>query len=239
MKKTSLFGPILGLAVLVLVIYGVARTVKGDQTTIIWAGNPLKHEIALTFDDGPSPRFTPEILKLLNKYHAHGTFFVMGQKVEKYPYLIKYMLREGHEVGNHSFSHPRLTKSDRLARQQEIERTGLDLELLGCPRRHRLLRPPYSAFDQGLVNYAAHTDRQLALWNIDSGDWKGLKAQVIAHNVLSRVRNGSIIIFHDDNETSRAARRPTVEALKIILPALKALGYHMVTVSELMAPPTH
>jgi len=239
MKKSSTLGAVLGLLVLLLIVYGAARSVKGGQTVTIWGGDPSRHEVALTFDDGPSPRFTPKILNLLKEYQAHATFFVLGRKVEKNPWLVRAMLREGHEVGNHGFSHCRLTKSDPLTRQREIERTGVDLQLLGCPRKHELIRPPYSDFDDRLVKYVAHTDRQLALWNVDSGDWKGLDAQAIARNVLSRVRNGAIIIFHDDHESSRVDRRATVKALSIILPALRAAGYRMVTVSELMSRQSH
>ena len=224
----------LGLMVLLIMVAGLAGPVKGGQPVTIWAGAPSRHAVALTFDDGPSPLQTPKILALLQQFHAHATFFVMGCKVEKYPWLVKAMLRRGHEVGNHSFNHPRLTRSDQLTREREIETTRLDLDLLGCPREHGLIRPPYSAFDDRLISYAAHTGRQLVLWSIDSGDWKGLDTQAIVRNVLTRVRNGAIIIFHDDDEKSRADHKATAEALKVILPALQAAGYRMVTISELL-----
>jgi peptidoglycan/xylan/chitin deacetylase (PgdA/CDA1 family) len=215
-------------------VAGLACPVKGGQPVTIWAGAPSRHAVALTFDDGPSPLYTPKILALLQQFQAHATFFVMGCKVEKYPWLVKAMLRGGHEVGNHSFNHPCLTRSDQLAREREIETTRVDLDLLGCPRAHGLIRPPYSAFDDRLISYVAHTGRQLVLWSIDSGDWKGLDSPAIVKNVLTRVRNGSIIIFHDSDEKSQADRRATVEALKVILPALQAAGYRMLTVSELV-----
>jgi peptidoglycan/xylan/chitin deacetylase (PgdA/CDA1 family) len=97
-----------------------------------------------------------------------------------------------------------------------------------------LFRPPYSAYDDRLQAYLAHTHRRLVLWSIDSGDWRGLPAPAIVDNVLTRVRNGAIIIFHDSDENARADRHPTVEALRTILPALNAAGYRMVTVSELL-----
>jgi len=225
-----------GLALVALLVVGAAsiHPVKGAQPEIIWAGDQERPAVALTFDDGPSPSYTPKILALLNHNQAHATFFVLGRKVEKYPLLIKAMLRDGHEVGNHTFDHPRLPKTDQLSREQEIEKTELDLDLLGCPQKNRLLRPPYSAFDKRLVSYLEHTHRQLALWSLDSGDWRGLDAAAIVNNVLTRVRNGSIIIFHDSDEKDQADRSPTVKALKIILPALRAAGYRLVTVSELV-----
>jgi peptidoglycan/xylan/chitin deacetylase (PgdA/CDA1 family) len=224
------------LLILLLLGAGLVCPAQGAQPVTIWAGDSSSPKVALTFDDGPSPRYTPEILALLKHYQARATFFVLGCKVERFPRLIRAMLKGGHEVGNHSFSHPRLTKSDQQAREMELERTRVDLDLLGCPPDQRLMRPPYSAFDDRLVSYLAHTHRQLVLWSIDSGDWQGLDAGAIVKNVLNRVRNGAIIIFHDSDEKGRANRKATVEALKVILPGLRAAGYRMVTVSELLAP---
>jgi len=225
-----------GLALVALLVVGAGfvHPVKGGQPEIIRAGEHEGHAVAITFDDGPSPSYTPKILALLNHYQAHATFFVLGRKVEEYPGLIKAMLRDGHEVGNHTFDHPRLPKTDQLTREQEIEKTGLDLDLVGCPQKPRLLRPPYSAYDNRLVSYLEHTHRQLVLWSIDSGDWRGLDAAAIVNNVLGRVGNGAIIIFHDSDEKDQADRSPTVEALRVILPALRASGYRLVTVSELV-----
>ncbi len=207
----------------------------GAEPVAVWAGPPGEKAVALTFDDGPSPRFTPQILALLKHYGAHGTFFVVGRKAERYPWLVRAELKNGDEVGNHTFSHPRMTKEGQLSRERQLERTAVDLDLLGVPRTPRLFRPPYSAFDDQLKTYLGHTHRRLVLLSLDSGDWRGLAAPFIVHNVMTRVRNGAIIAFHDSDEYSVADRRPTVEALKIILPALKAEGYRIVTVSELIA----
>jgi peptidoglycan/xylan/chitin deacetylase (PgdA/CDA1 family) len=225
-----------GMILMLLAAYcgGALGTAWGADPVTIWAGPPNEKAVALTFDDGPSPIYTPQIMALLKQYGGHGTFFVMGCKVEHYPWLVQAQLRNGHEVGNHSFSHPQMTKEDQISRQRELERTGLDLDLLGCPQSSRLFRPPFSAYDDRLKSYVAHTGRRLVLWSIDSGDWRGLAAPAIIKNVLGRVVNGAIIIFHDSDHQSQADRRPTVEALRTILPALKAAGYRLVTVSELI-----
>ncbi|MEJ2671377.1 MAG: polysaccharide deacetylase family protein [Deltaproteobacteria bacterium] len=220
--------------ILILLGVGASAPAWGAEPGAVWAGSPHEKAVALTFDDGPSPRFTPRILALLKRYGARGTFFVMGRKVEQRPGLVRAELQGGHEVGNHSFSHPRMPQEGQRARERELERTALDLDLAGCPKQDRLFRPPYSATDPRLNSYLAHTGRRLVMWSLDSGDWRGLPALEIIQNVLGRVRNGAIIIFHDSDEYAQADRRPTVEALKTILPVLKARGYRMVTVSELL-----
>ncbi len=236
MKRYFPSRAMVALLALFIMVSGFNHPASGEE---IWAGKPAEHAVALTFDDGPSPLYTPKILTLLHQYQAHATFFVLGCHVEKYPDMIRAMLQEGHEVGNHSFSHLRLTTCDQPGRERELEKTALDLELLGCPQKNMLFRPPYSAVDDRLKSYLAHTNRRLVLWNIDSGDWQGLDMEAIIANVLNRVKNGAIIIFHDSDENSRKDRRATVAALKVILPTLQAAGYRMVTISELMATQKH
>ncbi len=228
----------LWVAVLWLLLLGTAWGMpRQGAPLVIWGGDPSQRNVALTFDDGPCPNYTLKILALLREYKVHATFFVTGDHLEKYPWLVRAVLRDGNEVGNHSFSHPRLTQEDQPCRERELERTAVGLDLAGCPENSRLFRPPYSAYDERLKSYLANTGRHLVLWNIDSGDWQGLDAVTIARNVLTRIRNGAIIVFHDSDETGRANRKPTVAALRIILPALKAMGYRMVTISELFSHP--
>lgn len=226
------------IGLFLLTIFFTAGVMPGPGSAAapmaITCGNGSKHAVAITFDDGPSRRFTPQILALLKQYQAKATFLVLGCKVKKYPDIVKAEIQDGHELGNHTYSHPRLLKTNQMARVQELERTRLELDLLGCPRNSRIMRPPYSEYDQRLLSYLDHTDRDLILWSVDSGDWRGLAAPAIVRNVLTQVKNGSIIVFHDSDETSQADRHPTVEALKTILPALQKAGYRMVTVSELL-----
>jgi peptidoglycan/xylan/chitin deacetylase (PgdA/CDA1 family) len=231
-RNRLFFGVLSGLMLLVVVLCYTGAARAAEPVTI-WCGPSSEHEVAITFDDGPSPVYTPQILALLKKYNAKATFFVLGRKVEQYPQVIKAMAQDGHEIGNHTFDHPRLTETAKRKCERELERTRLDLELLGCGNQPHLVRPPYSAYDKQLTTYLTHTKRELVLWSLDSGDWKGLNADTIVHNVLDRVKNGSIIIFHDSDEKDEADRRPTIEALKVILPALQQRGYRMVTVSDL------
>ncbi len=234
LKKYFIFASY-GLLIAFILLAAQPHSPAAAEPRIIWGGPPQVKQVALTFDDGPSPRYTGKIISVLKQHQVHGTFFVLGAHVESYPEVVRAAIQNGNEIGNHSFAHPRLTKSDELSREQELERTSLDLELLGYHPPSLLFRPPFSAYDGRLVAYLNHTRRRMVLWGIDSGDWKGLPATAIAHNVLSRVRPGAIIIFHDSDEKEQADRNPTVEALQVIVPALKAAGYRLVTVSELVA----
>ena len=121
------------MVLVLLAALALNGSARADTPVTITCGKNSKHAVAITFDDGPSRRFTPQILALLQQYQAKATFFVLGEKVEKYPDLIKAEMGGGHEVGNHTFSHPHLLKTDQMARERELERTELELELLGCP----------------------------------------------------------------------------------------------------------
>lgn len=226
---------ILGLA-LCLAQGGQARAASPGEEPV-WRGTTSRRQVALTFDDGPHPRFTREILSLLEAYEARATFFVLGRQAARYPQLIKKLVDSGQEVGNHSFSHLRFPMADREAWLLEVARTDLELELLGCPDCG-LFRPPYSHYNRGLLKLLGHLHQRLVLWSVDSADWREPDPLAIAANVLSRVRPGAIVILHDSDETGEKDRRPTIEALGLILPALKARGYECVTVSELLAPPS-
>jgi peptidoglycan-N-acetylglucosamine deacetylase len=230
-KYATSVGLTLLLALLLLVSQPLPA--PGADPVVIWGGPPTVKQVALTFDDGPSPRYTPGIMAVLQRYQAHATFFVLGRKVEKYPQIVQDLLGAGNEVGNHTFDHPRLTKTAEAIRESEVERTALNLELLG-DRTSRWIRPPFSAYDDRFKDYVAHTHGRLVLWSIDSGDWKGLDRDTIVNNVVNRVRPGSIVVFHDSDELDKADRHPTVEALKLIVPALQAKGYRLVTVSQLV-----
>jgi peptidoglycan-N-acetylglucosamine deacetylase len=232
--KKSAASMVPGLLLALLLLAFLPLPARGADPVVIWGGPATVKQVAITFDDGPSPRYTPEILAVLQHFQAHATFFVLGRKVEQYPHLVQALLRAGNEVGNHTFDHPRLTKTAESLRESEVERTAVDLELLG-DRTSRWIRPPFSAYDARFRDYVAHTHGRLVLWSIDSGDWKGLDRDTIVNNVVNRVRPGAIIIFHDSDEQDKADRRPTVEALKLILPALQAKGYRLVTISQLVA----
>ncbi|KWX05146.1 polysaccharide deacetylase [Carbonactinospora thermoautotrophica] len=178
--------------------------------------------VYLTFDDGPHPRWTPQILQVLDQYRAHATFFVIGQQADRYGALVRREHAAGHGIGNHTWSHRPLQGVSYARFRQEVLRTQQVLGPLGS----HCLRPPYGAMDSHTRQYAESLGFQVVLWTIDTRDWQRPGASVIVQSVLSRVRPRSIIVFHD----AGGDRAQTVAALRTILPRLRAAGYEMVPI---------
>lgn len=230
-------GPgLLALVVAGATILGVALLEPAAAAGPICRGHGVEKQVALTFDDGPHPEYTPQILSLLEHYHARATFFVLGQHAQRYPDIVRKLVDSGQEVENHSYTHLRFPSKGQEAWQRELERTELELDLLGCPDQN-LFRPPFSDYSKELLQFLAHIHQRLVLWSVDGADWREPDPMAIAVNVLSQVKPGAIVILHDSDETGTADRTPTVEALSLILPALRARGYDCVPVSELISSP--
>ncbi len=178
--------------------------------------------LALTFDDGPDPVLTPRVLDLLQKYKAKATFFVVGQKAERNPGLVKRMVEEGHEVANHSYTHPDLTRLQPAGILAELQKAS-DAIQAATGKSPAWFRPPGGDFDDRLVEAANRSGLRLALWtNIGP---QGIAPPLLARRTLSAAREGAILMLHD-TETA------TIEALNEILPKLTA-GYRLVTLSEM------
>ncbi|WP_165175110.1 polysaccharide deacetylase family protein [Desulfovibrio sp. ZJ369] len=183
---------------------------------------------AITFDDGPS-RNTPQLLDLLNQYGIPATFFVLGQQAELYPDLVRRIVAEGHEVGNHSFSHPNLRLLAPERKIDEIRRTDAVLRSLGAAPL--FLRPPYGAFDTHTVEAAEALGLSVVLWSVDSRDWQHLPADYAKlHNTRGYAYPPGMLrgvfLFHDTHKS-------TVEDLPRIIRELRTGGcQRFVTVSE-------
>ncbi len=175
--------------------------------------------VYLTFDDGPHPRWTPQILQVLNQYQVRATFFVVGQQAARYGALARREHAAGHGIGNHTWSHRSLRGVSYARFRQEALRTQ---QVLG-PLDSRCLRPPYGAMDSHTRQYAHSLGYRLVLWTVDPRDWQRPGANVIAGRVLSQVHPGSIVVLHD----AGGDRAQTVAALRMFLPRLRAAGYRM------------
>lgn len=183
--------------------------------------DPKKPVIALTFDDGPS-KYTEDILNILKKYDACATFFVIGNKVEAYQDIIKESIKNGNEIGNHSYSHKDLSKLKEEDFREEIEKTQKIIQKT-TGYTPKLLRPTYGEKNS---NMSKITDLKIVLWTIDPKDWSKKTSKQISSHILSRVKNEDIILLHD-------TKKRTVDAVKIIVPELIKEGYQFVTMSEL------
>lgn len=186
-------------------------------------------KIALTFDDGPNAVYTEQILEILKENEIHATFFVIGENAKRYPDLITREITEGHEVGNHTYHHPHLKKLTSDALRNEIllgEETLYEID----DYRPRLFRPPEGMCNEEIISCAEELDYSVILWSIDTLDWAHNSVEKIVDTIMSDIRDGDIILFHD--HVTKVS--PTPEALRMIIPRLKELGYSFVTVSELI-----
>lgn len=191
-----------------------------------------KKIVALTFDDGPDPQFTPIILDILKNHGAQATFFVIGQKAKTHPQILQRMAAEGHEIGNHSYSHPDFNKLNKDAQLEEIDKTTAIIKRL-TGQNPVLLRPPGGYLSYDLVEMTKKRNLTIAYWTYqqDSKDWRNeTKASAIARHIIKNIRPGQIIILHDGCPNGMA----TAQAVDMIITQLKEEGYTFVTVSELI-----
>ena len=186
-------------------------------------------KIALTFDDGPHKRYTEEILGILDEFGIKATFFVIGRNCEENPKAVQHIIERGHEIGNHTYSHPHLSKITAEELTEEINRT--EKLLLECFNyRPRLFRPPEGIYSSEIAGALQKLDYLPVLWTVDTADWRRPTSKEIAENVIDNISAGRIILCHDyvSGESS------TPEALKSFIPELLSRGYVFVTVSELI-----
>jgi peptidoglycan/xylan/chitin deacetylase (PgdA/CDA1 family) len=183
--------------------------------------------IALTFDDGPHQKLTPRLLDLLAEHHIHVTFFVVGENAAEYPEILQRAVREGHEIGNHTWSHPNLAKMTDENVRSQIKRTEEAItNAIGS--RPTLFRPPYGSV-------TAHQKRfirdelgyEIILWEVDPLDWKNPGPNVVSSRILKETHPGAIVLAHD-------IHAQTIQAMPATLTELEAKGFKFVTVSELL-----
>ncbi|MFD0588894.1 polysaccharide deacetylase family protein [Paenibacillus sp. GCM10027627] len=221
-----------------VLLTGFGAPIKHDRAyyeareEIVWEVPMDEKLIALTFDDGPNAKTTPQILDLLKEYEAKSTFFVVGNRLERFADIVKREADEGHEVANHTYNHKFFTGNvSRGVIANEIVHTKEKIMAItgkDCP----WFRPPGGIFNDTVVESARQNGYTIVLWSWhqDTKDWRSPGVQAIANKVLRNARNGDIVLLHDNIQGSTQ----TVEALRIILPELKKRGYRIVTVSELM-----
>ncbi len=187
--------------------------------------------IALTFDDGPNATLTPKLLDLLAARHLKATFFVVGQNAAEFPDILKRAVREGHEIANHSWSHPNLAKMSDDAVRRELQKTD-DAIVAAIGKRPTLLRPPYGSITARQKKWI-HDEfgYRIIIWDVDPLDWKRPGPSVVTARILKETTAGSIVLSHDIHP-------PTIEAMPGTFDQLIKKGFKSVTVTELLAMET-
>lgn len=212
--------------------YGKFREDKGMKETLLLqpemendgkTDGAGSRKIALTFDDGPHPVYTPMLLEGLKQRGVKATFFLMGSAVEKYPDIVKEIADDGHLIGNHTFHHVGLENADKALIESEVVSANELIEKVSG-ERPQFIRPPFGQCDEGIET---DTGMICVLWSIDPQDWCTKDASKVVKRVLANARDNGIILMHDQYKTS-------VMAAFTIIDELQKQGYEFVTVDEIL-----
>ncbi|MCA9436813.1 MAG: polysaccharide deacetylase family protein, partial [Candidatus Omnitrophica bacterium] len=201
----------------------------GRGVTLLWEGPSDRQVVALTFDDGPIPGKTEPILDLLGENQVPATFFVLGENAERHPEILKRMVREGHEIGNHTVHHPDLTKLSTAKVREEIKGCQKIVEdAVGC--KPRFFRPPYGAANLTTMSILSSQNLSAVFWSIDPQDWRGGSEQEIVSDIDSHLDNGAIILLHERSPN-------TGESIPTLIQTVREKGFRFVTMSEMFGYP--
>ena len=188
--------------------------------------------VAVTFDDGPNPVYTPRILDLFKNVSGKATFFMIGEHMVMYPEIVKTAIALGHEIGNHTYSHPDLTLINRHECLHEIQYADKIIENF-TGRKPKVFRPPYFRYNEDVELIVSRFKYQtIGAVNVDALDWEQPGRDHIITKTRERINNGVILLFHD----GFGDRSQTVEAVEVLIEELFIQGYEFVTVSDLLQP---
>lgn len=189
-----------------------------------------KKLIALTYDDGPTGKYTPKYLEMLNEKHVPATFFLLGEQIREFPSIAKRTIDMGFEVGNHTYDHKSLnTLSEESVRSEMGKTEDLLTSLTG--NRVSMMRPPYGAANPRVRTLLANElGYKIVLWDVDTNDWRGRSTENIVQNIMANAHDGSIVLMHDRYQTS-------LDASRTVIDGLREKGFEFVTVSQLLASP--
>jgi peptidoglycan-N-acetylglucosamine deacetylase len=198
-------------------------------TPFVKAASTSKPDVALTFDDGPGP-YTPAVLSVLERYRVHATFFVIGRMLQYFGEAAKQEVRDGDVLGDHTETHPAMAGLSPHDQFEQLFEQAARVELQGAPRPD-LFRPPYGSFNANTIAQLHRLHLLMVLWSVDTDDYQQPGVATIVQRALAGAHPGAIILMHDAGGT----RTETVEALPIIIRALRARGLTPVTVPQLLA----
>jgi peptidoglycan/xylan/chitin deacetylase (PgdA/CDA1 family) len=191
-------------------------------------------QLALTYDDGPNDPHTQRLLEVLARHNVHATFFLIGRYVQQRPDIVRELVKAGHVVGNHTFTHPLLTFKN--SRELRLQFENCDRALTDAVGEHSsLFRPPFGGRRPAVLRMARQMGMEPIMWNVTGYDWNATSAEQVERKVASRVRGGNVILLHDGGHLDFGADRShTVTATDRLISRYKSEGYEFVTVPEMM-----
>lgn len=210
----------------------------GHQPDIYRRGSPDRPWVAITFDDGPSPKYTPRILEILEAHNVPATFFMVGAHVEAYPEIAAAVVAAGHEVGNHTYTHINVpTASTQRLYEELVSTSSIIYEKTGVYPAYA--RPPRGLYDGRFGRISALLGQKIVLWNRSSYDWQGprISKETIVRRIVDNVKPGDILLFHDSGALlgrEGGDREATVQALEAIIQGVRAKGLEFVPLSQLL-----
>ncbi|MFZ7130796.1 MAG: polysaccharide deacetylase family sporulation protein PdaB [Eubacteriales bacterium] len=226
---------IAAIVIILLLVFLFMSSSKGGLASVFQAKNRLlpiysvetnDKVIAISFDAAWGDEYTQEILDILSKEEIKTTFFLVGLWIDKYPDQVKAITEAGHEIGNHSSTHPDMTKIDKNKIEQEIKETNDKINQY-TNEDPILFRPPFGAYSNDVIKIAEDLGCYTIQWDIDSLDWKNEGSEQIINRVVSNIRPGSIVLFHNNAEY-------VTKALPSIIKEVKEEGYSIIPISELI-----
>ena len=227
---------------LIIITGGVAAfCVFFDQAVLVRQGTiyrvPTKEKrIALTFDDGPSPVWTPQILDVLKKTSVKATFFMIGHHVQKYPDIARRVVQEGHTIANHGYAHSVVLYYTPAEIEEEIKYTEYVIkQITGVTTKY--YRPPKAWVRNSIKDTLKSIGYDIILWSLNSKDWVGFSHQSIVRYLSNHIQPGDIILFHDSGDVfspEGGNRAETVKSVSLLAKILKDKGYQFATIEELL-----
>ncbi|SHJ10953.1 polysaccharide deacetylase family sporulation protein PdaB [Lutispora thermophila] len=204
----------------------ISAFVNNEKMIPIYCVDTEEKKIAISFDAAWGSDKTEDILSILKEHNVKTTFFLVAFWVDKYPDMVKRIDEEGHEIGNHSATHPNMSKLSEEKIREELTITSNKIEAI-TGKKVTLFRPPFGDYNNRVIRVSKELGYYVIQWDVDSLDYKDYGAEAIVDRVISKVKNGSIVLFHN-NATY------ITEALPVILDRLQEMGYEVVPISELI-----
>lgn len=234
LRRIGIARTILEVTLVAAIVFLVVKHPREDarwRDRIVCSVPTKQKVVALTYDDGPHPVFTRQILDILDKYHVKATFFMIGKNMDAHPDIVREVLRRGHVIGNHTYTHPRNIEMDTQAQMiRELDKCEESIERLSGQRAH-LFRPPRGLIDGAAFAIADEEGYRTILWSVCADHHDAPTPQLMAQRVIKRNRPGGIILAHDGTFPTRWK---DVAATPLIIEALQKRGYRFVTVPELL-----